>query len=582
MEPFVPTLSKDWKSHSDAYDVIVIGSGYGGSIMAARLAAAEFPAKPRICLLERGREWKLDEFPDGFDAFTKNVRGRVPFRSGENPLGLYDIVNASAMTVIKGNGLGGTSLVNANVAIKPGDLAFDNARWPQSLNRTTLEPYYNRAAYVLSPNCLPCVPPDPPTCPDQPRKRLALQKRASILRMQTELAPIVVNFQDLADNGFGVAQPQCSRCGDCITGCRVGAKNTLYMNYLPSAWKNGVEIYTQNEVQWLEPVNGAGWLVHGVHWSDSEHSDPFTLSAARVVLSAGSLNSTEILLRSAARGLPVTANVGKDFSGNGDFFAISYNGPDFLQVLGFGKHPDSPGASYPPGPTITTKLQYDGAVPFLFEDVSFPRALFGEAQRVFPFLLGEEFGSDPGKVARAQLDLSQTEPYSQDGALNHSMLYLAMSFDSATGHIALKTSAAHPEGQPDIVWHGAGSEQIFKTMNDELRQHAKALDARFIENPTWSFLGLKHLITAHPLGGCPVGETEASGAVDEFGRVFKSDGSLFKGLRVVDGAIIPSALGANPLFTISAMAERIAENQIAEMGGVATTYLPRGPIIPVH
>ena len=191
MEPFVPTLSKDWNTHRDHYDFIIVGSGYGGSIMAARLAAATFPRKPSICLLERGKEWKLDQFPDSLDAFIANVRGRLPFRDGDNPLGLYDIVNATDITVIKGNGLGGTSLENANVAIIPEDAAFQRSGWPASLNRAALGPYYKRAHDILRPNPIPCVPSDLP-CDQQPRKRLALEKRAAELGMKAELLNIVV------------------------------------------------------------------------------------------------------------------------------------------------------------------------------------------------------------------------------------------------------------------------------------------------------------------------------------------------------------------------------------------------------
>ena len=568
MEPFVPTLSGAWSDHKDRYDFVIIGSGYGGSIMAARLAAASLKNKPGICLLERGKEWKLDQFPDTLDGFIGNVRGPMPFRSGDNPLGLYDVLNATDITVIKGNGLGGTSLINANVAIIPDDSAFARAGWPKGLNRAALDKYYQRAASVLKPNPIPCLDPaHNPPCDQQPRKRLALEKRAAALGMKAELLNIVVNFEDTTDNGFGVAQPACTRCGDCVTGCRVGAKNTLYMNYLPLARKNGAEIYTQTEVQWVEPAGDGSWRVHGLHRPNSGETEPFVITADHVVLSAGSINSTEILLRSGAHGLPIGAKVGSSFSGNGDFFAISYNGPDLLQVLGFGKHPESPGAATPPGPTITTGLRYPGGgSPFLFEDVSFPTAFVEAAQRAFPFLFGEDFGGDiEGKFKRAIKDIAQDDPYSPDGALNHTMLYLAMAFDNAGGHINLKTSAMDPVGRPDIKWHGAGAEPIFKTMNTELRQHAAALSSRFIENPTWSFLGLKHLVTAHPLGGCPVGDDHTTGAVDSFGEVFASDGSRLSGLRVVDGALIPSALAVNPLFTISAMAERIAEKVIGEI-----------------
>ena len=106
-------------------------------------------------------------------------------------------------------------------------------------------------------------------------------------------------------------------------------------------------------------------------------------------------------------------------------------------------------------------------------------------------------------------------------------------------------------------------------MNEELRRHARALAGNFISNPTWSFFNLRHLITAHPLGGCPMGDDHLQGAVDIYGRVFAGDGSTHKGLYVTDGSVIPSALGVNPFMTISALTERFAERKIQELGGNA-------------
>src|ERR1051325_3178759 len=106
-------------------------------------------------------------------------------------------------------------------------------------------------------------------------------------------------------------------------------------------------------------------------------------------------------------------------------------------------------------------------------------------------------------------------------------------------------------------------------MNEELRRHARALSASFISNPTWSTFKIGHLITAHPLGGCPMGDDYLQGAVDPYGRVFAGDGSVHQGLHVTDGSVIPSALGVNPLLTISALTERFAERKIRELGGEA-------------
>ena len=113
-------------------------------------------------------------------------------------------------------------------------------------------------------------------------------------------------------------------------------------------------------------------------------------------------------------------------------------------------------------------------------------------------------------------------------------------------------------------------------MNEEIRRHARALRGNFISNPTWSMFNLRHLITAHPLGGCPMGDDYLQGAVDPFGRVFAGDGSVHKGLYVTDGSVIPSALGVNPFLTISALTERFAERKIRNSGRRVSGAADRG------
>src|SRR6266545_1569022 len=138
-------LSGDWSSRQTSYDFVIVGSGYGGAITAARLANANLGSKQSICILERGREWKVGEFPDTFDGYLQQQR------SSANPLGLYELLNYRDISVVKGNGLGGTSLVNANVALVPDEQVFSLAGWPRSLTRDELLPYYQRASEVLRP-----------------------------------------------------------------------------------------------------------------------------------------------------------------------------------------------------------------------------------------------------------------------------------------------------------------------------------------------------------------------------------------------------------------------------------------------
>ena len=118
-------LGLDFGSRKSSYDYIIVGSGYGGSIFAARLASANLNPKPSICLLERGREWPVGTFPSEITDFLAATRG------DGNPLGLYEFLNYPDISVIKWSGLGGTSLVNANVAIIPDAEVFGEPRTPR-------------------------------------------------------------------------------------------------------------------------------------------------------------------------------------------------------------------------------------------------------------------------------------------------------------------------------------------------------------------------------------------------------------------------------------------------------------------
>jgi cholesterol oxidase len=227
-------LSRPWNTRRAHYDFVVVGSGYGGAIAAARLATASVSPRPSICVLERGREWPVGSFPDTDDAIRRERRGPL------NPLGLYDLLVFPDISVIKGNGLGGTSLVNANVAIVPDADVFRQTGWPASLTLDTLLPYYDRARRVLAAR----PHPDAATL----LKVRALDRRAREIGSAAFPLNIAVNFTIDGMNEYRAEQKPCIDCGDCITGCNVGAKNTLAMNYLPMAAFAGAEIYTQAEV----------------------------------------------------------------------------------------------------------------------------------------------------------------------------------------------------------------------------------------------------------------------------------------------------------------------------------------------
>jgi cholesterol oxidase len=560
-------LAGDWSRRKSSYDFVVIGSGYGGAIAAARLAAADADPRPSVCVLERGREWETGKFPDTLDGVLRETRSKL------HPLGLYEFLNYREIGVIKGSGLGGTSLINANVAIVPDEEAFKAAGWPRSLNLDALKPYYDRASAVLdaSPH---------PQAHELPKVQ-ALQRRSGQIGIATEALPLAVNFKPAGVNPHGVHQEPCTGCGDCVTGCNIGAKNTLAMNYLPMAKKAGAELFTQVQADWIEKLPGGGWRVHGRHFRGAASSRSFQLEAKNVVLAAGAINTTEILLRSEARGLKVSPRLGSGFSGNGDFFGLSYNGDFQTQVLGFGHRPDDPRAGRAPGPTIAGVVRYHRDRPIdqriLIEDLSFPSAYVSAARAAFAVLRGEDSdtGDEAEEARRIQRDLSPFTPNHPGGALNHTMLYLCMGFDDARGSILFDAPWHDRSGRVRIEWEGAGQQTVFARINEELRRHARAQGGSFIQNPMWAVLNSRRLITAHPLGGCPIGEDYQHGAADEFGRVFSSDGSVHEGLFVADGALIPAALGVNPFLTISALAERIAQRKVRQLQG--DTY-PAPPV----
>jgi len=559
-------LATPWEQRQNKYDFVIIGSGYGGAITAARLASAALNPKPSVCVLERGKEWQPEDFPETLTGVIAAARTDL------NPLGLFELLNHHDISVMKGSGLGGTSLINANVAIKPDREVFEQFDWPSSITYDELCTYYDRARGVLASAQHPGTLNEPKL-----GKFKALEARAKELGIAAESLYINVNFDIKGANKYGVEQQPCIDCGNCVCGCKVRAKNTLVMNYLPMAKNAGATILTQAKVEWLEKLPDGTWRIHGKRVNSAEDSQNFTMDAGEVVLSAGSLNSTEILLRSEAHGLYVSPALGTKFSGNGDFFGLAYNTDYETDVLGY-LHDQKPGAgdSPAPGPNIVGLVRYTGGVPedqrIAVEDFSFPNSYIDGAKAVFGLIQGQDTvtGNEAAQRARLALDRNpKALAHDRNGAMNHSMLYLVMGHDNARGVILFEAPWNERDGRIRISWDKAGQQQIFTRMNEEIRRHAHALRGNFITNPTWSMFNLKHLITAHPLGGCPMGDDYLQGAVDPFGRVFAGDGSVHKGLYVTDGSVIPSALGVNPLLTISAVTERFVERKIAQLGGEA-------------
>jgi cholesterol oxidase len=574
-------LAKDWNQRRpDGYDVIIIGSGYGGAVTAARLATAQWPAnaKPSIALLERGKEWLPGQFPDTLE------RGLQETRSPLNSLGLYDNTFGTDIGVLAGSGLGGTSLVNANCAIRPDSEVFEQSPWPQAVRALSqngqLAPFYDRAHATLfaakHPNGL------------QLSKSKALQKGAqSVTGAQFDLHDITVNFQFEGSNHWGVQQRKCINCGDCASGCNVGAKNTLDTNYLAIAKSGDADIFTQVEVRHVTADASGGYLIHYLRRESSTgQEEAGTLKAKRLVaVAAGTLGSNGIMLRSRRAGLSLPDRLGAHFGGNGDFFALAYNTDQRTDALGWGAYPDSdrarrlqpsPGQLLHPGPSIVSRVRYNTHRPlrerFKAEDFSLPLMYVNAVRTALAFMIGkdtdpDDFFDNIAEAGRRLRDLVGSSDL-EKGAANHSLAYLVNGHDDHGGVIELDPLT----DEARIKWPGVGNQPIFEQMNSGLLQHTDALGGTYINNPLWGFTPFKTLVTAHPLGGCVMSDSHTTGVVNHFGQVYDAQGNLHDGVYITDGSTIPTSLGVNPFMTISALAEWRAEHMITRLGGTPSVF----------
>ncbi|MFC4992807.1 GMC oxidoreductase [Rubritalea tangerina] len=557
----------------ESYDVVVVGSGYGGGIAASRLSRAG----KKVCLLERGKEWIPGEFPNTDVKAAENMQLDLPEKKVGSSVGLYNFHLHKDVQVLVGCGLGGTSLINANVSLHADPRVFTPELWPKGLlddRDTRLADGFKRAEEMLKPN------PYPENFP--PLKKLEAAKVAAEATQQPfSLPPINVTFQD-GVNHVGVEQKACNNCGDCVSGCNNLAKNTTQMNYLPDAWNHGAKIFTECSVKYLEKTEGS-WLVHfqPLQSGRGRFDAPTQfVKAETVILSAGTLGSTEIMLRTKAHGLDCSPMVGKRFSGNGDVLGFSYNGKDRVNGVGYGTHKVDP--KNPCGPCITTLTDtrktaenyLDGMV---VEEGSIPGALAPGLPSIFSALaktIGEdENESFPNELKEEARKLDSLLRGAHHGAMAHTQTYLVMSHDDGDGQMTLDND------RMVLNWPGYGREDVFKRVNDFLKRCALALDGTFIKNPIWTKLFDKALISVHPLGGCIMGEDASKGVVNDRGQVFAgaSGTDLHEGLYITDGSVIPTSLGVNPLFTISAISERNMRYLCEAQGWPLSYQLPSAP-----
>ncbi len=511
-----------------AYDVVVVGSGYGGGVAASRLARAG----QSVCVIEKGKEYLTGEFPSRLPEIRRELQLNGGKLGSGLRTGLFDFRSGADIHVLVGCGLGGGSLINAGVALRPDPRVFADPAWPAELSGDgLLELGFARASAMLRPARYRNA--------SSLTKYRALELASDAFGVSPVSAPVVVSFEDIV-NPAGVAQPACTLCGDCCSGCNVGAKNTVAMTYLPDAKANGAEIFTELGVTHIAKGEG-GWRVH-VAPTNGQASGPAFVDARTVVLAAGTLGSTEILLRSREHGLGLSGRLGERFSANGDIIAFALGGSERVNAVGVGHPPKFVGDAI--GACVAGQIELaDGETldrSMIVQEGVLPSAL-APLLPVF-FIAG-------GRLLGAAQSLIKGVYH---GPLSHLHTFFVVSHDDAAGRITLDN------GNLQVRWPGVADQPVYARVDAALTAAAGAVGARYIKSPlAATSVGTKPA-TAHPLGGCGMGEDAESGVVNHKCQVFDGEGgdSVHAGLYVCDGAVIPRSIGVNPLLTITALAER--------------------------
>jgi cholesterol oxidase len=517
------------------FDAIVIGSGFGGAISACRLAEAGY----KVLILERGRRWDKTNYPrKPEDQWLWNNE------HPEKEQGWLDLHVFDHMAVATGAAVGGGSLIYANISCEAPASAFA-AGWPAEITYAELQPYYDRVAAFMNVKPVPA---------NQWTNRMKLmQDSANAIGAgdRFKQLDLAVSFDpawtyDQPDpfnilksmrfvNPQGVEQGTCVHLGNCDIGCDVDAKNTLDRNYIPWAEKHGAIVQPLCLATDIQPVDG-GYKVSFDHL-DKGARTPDSKTARIVIVAAGSLGSTELLLRcrDINKTLPdISPFLGSNWSSNGDFLTPAfYSGRDV--------NPSD-------GPTITCAIDFldrsfqgqsfwieDGGIPNLFRNIV------------------EAVGANPSLNVAAKLLIEAIQKLvSGPEPLSGMMPWFAQGVDAANGTLSMHHDFFSGEPCLAMNWDIGKSKQVIDAIVAMHQKLSAATGGRPEVPPTWTLLQM--LVTPHPLGGCGMGDTQLHGVVNHAGEVFN-----YKNLYVIDGAIVPEALGVNPSRTIGALAERAAE-----------------------
>jgi cholesterol oxidase len=515
------------------YDVLIVGSGFGGSVAALRLTEKGY----RVGVLEAGARFADDDFAD-----TSWDLKRFLFQPEVGCYGIQRIDMVKDCVILAGAGVGGGSLVYANTLYEPLDAFYRDPSWSHITDwRAELAPYYDQAKRMLGVQEYPKFTPA-----DRVMKEVADEMGVGDTFHPTPVGvffggPQQAEGEQVADPYFGGAGPErrpCTHCGECMTGCRHNAKNTLVKNYLYLAEQNGAEVHPLTTVTRIRPRAEGGYDVVA-RWTKaklSRRTAVKSFTADHVIMAAAALGTQKLLHRLKAEGdLPkISDRLG---------MLTRTNSESLLGAIG----PRDSGIDYTEGVAITSSFHPDEQTHI--EPVRYGKG--SNAMSLMQTVLTDGDGDGPRwkrwikeSIAEAR---NLTDLYDLKHWSERTVIALVMqTVDNSITTFPVRTplgwrlSSRQGHGVPNPTWIPVANEAV-RRMARLMGGTAGGTVGEQFDKP----------LTAHFIGGCTIGSSAAEGVVDPYHRVFDHPG-----LHIVDGSTISANLGVNPSLTITAQAER--------------------------
>ncbi|MEV0852224.1 GMC family oxidoreductase [Nocardia fluminea] len=503
------------------YDVIVVGSGFGGSVTALRLTEKGY----RVGVLESGRRWDAEDFP--------KTNWNVPKAIWAPRLGLTGPQRISALgkcLVFSGSGVGGGSLIYGNTLYEPLPEFYRDRAWAHITDwKSELAPYYDQAARMLGVVENPRVGPK-----DDVLLQIARDLKVADTFHRTHVGVFFnegaegVEVDDPYFGGAGPRRAGCIHCSECFTGCKHNAKNTTTLNYLHLAESNGAQVHPLTTVTSVAPDGQGGYRVETVQSNGWVRKQRRTFTAEQVVFAAAALGTQKLLHKLRGDGtLPeLSSRLGELTRSNSEAIigVTSKSRRDFAQGVAITS------SIHPEPQTHVEVCTYGKGQNALF--LQTVPMIDGGAFRFLRLLLSMVL--HPVQFLRSQ---------NAHGASERSVILLVMqSLDnSLTSYLKGKRLVTKQgSGEPNPEW--------IPMAHDIARRYAAESDG-ITGNIATDIFNIP--ATAHYIGGCTIGDSRETGVIDPYQRVYGHPG-----LHVADGSAITANLGVNPSLTITAQAER--------------------------